>query len=482
MTTPVPRYAVGSANLNLSIGCATAFLLPFCAVGVGTAVGSVRALLAHDLYNAGFLAIFALVFGGVGFTLLTLAWRGKGAAEATARRRQAMPDQPWRWRPDWEQGRIEDSSRSGAWVAAAGAFVWNLISWPSAFLAFHKGVPKNQPGVYVILLFPAIGVLLLVSALRAAIRRAKYGTSVLQLRPSPGVVGRALQGAVAVRMQPPAGGFRVTLSCIRRERTGSGKNSSVSERVLWQDVAESVAPRREGADRLAVPVGFRLPADVAPTDPITGDNRVLWRLQLHADTPGVDYDSAFEVPVFHTRDSDEPLPPDADLPPVPPLVQPAHSKILVTTRGAATAIHFPAARNIGAALGVTAFLGLWTGAMYLILAFHAPIIFPIVFGLFELILVFIALSVWLTATDVTLEPGALTVRSGYFGAGRPRTIRAADVREVKVETGMQAGTTPYYDLKLVDATGRTTPVGTMIRDRHEAEWLAQRMRDGIKGS
>jgi hypothetical protein len=117
MTAPTPRYAVGSANLKLSIGCATAFLLPFCAVGVATGVGSVRALLAHNFYNAGFLGIFAIVFGGTGVTLLTLAWRGKAAAEATARRQQAMPDQPWRWRADWEQG------RGGSHHAAAGGWL-----------------------------------------------------------------------------------------------------------------------------------------------------------------------------------------------------------------------------------------------------------------------------------------------------------------------------------------------------------------------
>jgi hypothetical protein len=186
------------------------------------------------------------------------------------------------------------------------------------------------------------------------------------------------------------------------------------------------------------------------------------------------------VPVFHTKESDEPAPPDADLPPPAPLAPPKHSKIVVTTRGTATVIHFPAARNVGAGLGITAFLAIWSGAVWLLLSVHAPIVFPIVFGLFELLLVFIALGVWLTTTDVTVEPGVLTVRSGYLGLGAARTIRAADVRDVTIANGMQSGATVYYDLNVVDASGGKTSAGTMIRDRHEAEWLAQRIRDGLR--
>jgi hypothetical protein len=490
MTAPMPsrppapaaRPPARSPNVALGLGCVTAFLLPFCAVGVGTAIGSARALLRHDLYTGGFLALFAVVFGGTGFTLLALAWRGRGAALDRARREQATPDEPWRWRPDWERGRIEDASRAGAWGAAAFAFLWNVISWPSVFIAFRHGVPPSKPGLYVILIFPAVGLLLLVGAARAAIRRAKYGTSVLQLRRTPAVVGRALEGDVAIAMDPPPGGFRVTLSCVRRERTGSGKDSSTTERILWQDVTDSVAPRREGYNRISVPVAIRLPADQPPADPVLGDNRVLWRLELHADTPGVDYDSSFEVPVFHTKESDEPAPPDADLPPPAPLGPPKHSKIVVTTRGTATVIHFPAARNAGAGLGITAFLAIWSGAVWLLLSLHVPIIFPLFFGLFELLLVYITLGVWLTTTDVTVEPGVLTVRSGYLGLGGARTIRATDVRDVTVANGMQSGSTVYYDLKVVDASGRRTSAGTMIRDRHEAEWLAQRIRDGLQSA
>ncbi|HEU5040739.1 MAG TPA: hypothetical protein VFT84_07965, partial [Gemmatimonadales bacterium] len=47
-------------------GCAVLFLLPFAVTGVVTAALAVRAAASGDWAQAGFLSIFALVFGGVG--------------------------------------------------------------------------------------------------------------------------------------------------------------------------------------------------------------------------------------------------------------------------------------------------------------------------------------------------------------------------------------------------------------------------------
>ena len=60
-----------------AIGCTMLFLLPFAAVGAFTAVQAVRAALMHDWAHAGFYAIFALTFGGVGFGGMAAALVGK---------------------------------------------------------------------------------------------------------------------------------------------------------------------------------------------------------------------------------------------------------------------------------------------------------------------------------------------------------------------------------------------------------------------
>ena len=44
---------------------------------------------------------------------------------------------------------------------------------------------------------------------------------------------------------------------------------------------------------------------------------------------------------------------------------------------------------------------------------------------------------------------------------------------------MQAGATPYYDVIIVRKDGKNVSVGSGVRDKHEAEWLAATIRSGL---
>jgi hypothetical protein len=475
MTVPARRRS----SVALGIGCVALFFLPFCCVGVVTAVLAGKALARHEWAQAGFFLLFATVFGGAGFGFLIAAWRGRDAALAAERRRAAEPERPWLWRTDWAAGRLEDTGRATAWTASLFALFWNLVAWPSAFVATRAAITGGNRAAYVALVFPVAGVGLAFWAVRALLRRVRFGASVLRLGTIPGVVGRTLEGTASVKLSEPQP-MRVTLTAVRRHTSGSGDDRSTSESVLWQEVREAVPSHRAGLGRVDVAIAFAIPADAPASDPGASNDEVVWRLALHADLPGVDYDGVFEVPVFRTEASDTPLPASA-LPPAPRYRRPADSPIAVSQRGRSSEFYFPPARNAGAGFGLTAFFLLWTGALAGIIYLDAPIVFPIVFGLFELLLLLAVLGVWTLTTRVTVEPGALTVRSGCFGVGRARTIRGDAVRQIEVRIGMQAGGTPFYDLSLLDKAGKRRGIGGMIRDKHEAEWLAEQMRAALDG-
>jgi hypothetical protein len=57
--------------------------------------------------------------------------------------------------------------------------------------------------------------------------------------------------------------------------------------------------------------------------------------------------------------------------------------------------HFEAARNPSFAIGLTAFLLIWSGALWLQIALDAPWLFPLVTGLFELLFLAIVADLWL---------------------------------------------------------------------------------------
>jgi hypothetical protein len=475
------------ANTRWGLGCFVLFLLPFAAVGVVTAGLAVQRAVVGNWQEALFFGVFVLTFGGVGFGGIAAALAGTRKLKEQAVLETSHPDSPWLWRQDWASGRIDDATRQTVLTAWIFATFWNLVSISAGFFGVREAVERGNYAALAALLFPLIGIGLLVWAIRATIRYRKYGASHLRLSTIPGVVGRTLVGTVSVpNSLRPAEGFLATLSCVRRVTTGSGKSRSTSESILWQEQRQLPGPAsRDPAGRVtSIPVAFRLPPDAIATDSSTPSNCVVWRLQLSAEVPGVDYDSVFEVPVFRTADSDQPLTPDEkQLTPNPvaegTYQQPPGSRIVVTTNRRGTEVLFPAARNPAAAASLTMFTLLWLAAIAFQLYIKVPVIFPIVFGIFGVFLVIGMLDLWLGVSRVTADRGLLTLATGYLHPGKERTVSASEISDVKALMGMKSGSTPYYDIAVIRTNGKKLRAGRAVRDKREAEWLAATIKKAI---
>jgi hypothetical protein len=473
MTTPTLRVrGTSPASAALTLGCGVLFLLPFAGFGAFAAVKALGATAASDWKQAGFFSLFAVTFGGVGFGGIVALLMGRQRLADAEERQARNPDAPWLWRADWASGVVTDSSRTEMWTAWVFAAFWNLVSLPGAALGVRKGLEEGNRVALIALLFPAVGLGLLAWAVRATLRYRRYGISRFELATRPAVVGHTLGGTVRTPsdLRPPEG-FQVVLSCIRRETTGSGKNRSTTEHLLWQD------ERRTMGGPGGLPVAFAIPHDATPSDPGASNDRVLWRLQVTGDVPGVDYSAAFEVPVFHTSATDVPLT-DADRAAAAASMLPADyrppagSRIQVSTTRRGTEIYFPPARNTGFAAGITVFTAIWIGAIVLALVLHAPILFPIVFGLFGLLLVYFMLDAWLGVTRVLAGDGEVTVATGWLVARHERTLRTAEIAGVTARIGSQQGNVPLYDISIETTAGKRVAAGRSVRDKHEAEWLA----------
>src|SRR5215471_11877270 len=62
-----------------------------------------------------FLAL-VLIFAAAGIGLVWLGWKMRVEGRNQAVRRERYPDQPWRWREDWEQGFARSDGRGTARV------------------------------------------------------------------------------------------------------------------------------------------------------------------------------------------------------------------------------------------------------------------------------------------------------------------------------------------------------------------------------
>jgi hypothetical protein len=452
------------------------------------AVQAARMAATGNWSQAAFFGLFAVTFGGVGIGGLVALARGRKKLAELESLRAQHPDAPWLWRPDWAAGRIEDTNRTTARFAWIFAAFWNLVSMPAGYFGLRAALDQGNRAGLVALVFPVAGVGLLAWAARISARLHRFGVSRLELETRPAAIGRSLAGTVEAPLGlVPTGGFRVVLSCIRRVTTGSGDDRSTSERVLWQEEQRVIGRPSRGPQGMTTDVAVRIPipADALACDNSNPSSVVLWRLEVSAQVPGVDYASTFEVPVFRTPDSDQPRT-EAESAAANAIAEEARRfepgpecRIQVTRNRRGTEIVFPPARNRGAAIGLTLFLLLWLGATAATVLLGAPIVFPLVFGLFAILLIWGVLDQWLGVSRVTAGDGAVSVASGLVTAGRERRLAAAEVAEVTTRIGMQAGGTPYYDVVVVRRDGKKVVAGRGIRDKREAEWVAGLIREGV---
>ncbi|MGZ8392264.1 MAG: hypothetical protein ACXWWK_05420, partial [Gemmatimonadales bacterium] len=113
------------------------------------------------------------------------------------------------------------------------------------------------------------------------------------------------------------------------------------------------------------------------------------------------------------------------------------------------------------------------------LYFRAPLVFPILTGLVGVLILISVLDLWLGVSRVTVDAGTLTWATGYLVPGRERTLHASEIADVITSIGMRAGTTVYYDVTVVRKTGKKVKVGSSLRNKREAEWLAGRIKKAL---
>ncbi len=428
--------------------------------------------------------VFGVVFCSVGFGLMFLALTGRKRYARQQNLQREHPTEPWLWRADWAAGRVKSKTEGtmiGSWV---GTILWNLISWPVAIFVVPAAVRQKGPVAYIALFFPAIGILLLVSAIRQSIAFREFGKTFFEMASVPGVVGRELKGSIQARFpHSPDHGVSLRLSSAHRYTTGSGDNQTTHENILWRTEAELNSGQLcPGPTGTTIPVAFRIPVNAQPTERVDPRDEFLWLLEATANVPGVDYHDVFEVPVFRTKDTPTEAEEEAGETAfgvhAPEALRPAQLIVRVRQIAEGTEFYFPAARNKSFAVSTTVFAAIFGGIAYGLTYTRAPFIFPLAFGLFAVLIGYITVQMWFGTTRVVIG-NSLTSQSGLLGGGKVRQTAFSDVASIsdKITAQQGGGTgTPYYDIEMMLRDGKKLTLGRTLRDKRETEWLVCEMR------
>ena len=393
--------------------------------------------------------------------------------------RTAHPGQPWLWRPDWAAGEIHSSPRAKAIFFVLLAIFWNFCTF-SALASLRTNVDPERAKITAwLMLFPLVGLGLLLIAIRALLQWRLYGDSTFQLKLVPGTIGGALEGVIrCAHPMAPMRPVKLHLACINRVRGGDGKINDVP---IWSDQLEVTT---DGVG--FIPVAIYIPPGCRPTaiEPI--DDSVTWKLIVSSAARSVPYRAVFEVPIFETSetsarasDADE-LRAQRDAR-INAFQAPEKSRIRVALAAdGTTEVFFPAFRNPGVALMTLPFLALWIGLTMVILKDRAPLIFRIAWPLMDVLIGIWVLSLLFGSTVAHAGNGEIRIVSRLLGIPiRNRCVALPEIKEIGTGAGMNAGNTVYRRIQIHRAGKNTISFGDGIPDSIEADWIASRIARGV---
>lgn len=462
--------------------------LPFVLLGTAALV-----MLVHDLIGGiprqRVITILSFIAACIGFVALIIGINAKKLALKTSGLKSAAPEiseKPWLGRKDWATGRITSGARKSVVLLWIFVLFWLAVSTVITVLIVPPELRKGNHAALIALIFPLIGLAVLVFAANTTRAWRRFGQSYFEMAAMPGALGGTLEGMIQVNTRlRPEHGLHLRLSCLRRSTTGTGNSRSTTEKILWQD-EKWLRPDLPQTDLNAtgIPVYFKLPADQPESTTSPGDG-VHWKLETSAKLRGPNYHATFEVPVFKVPEA--PVPADDPTAPyqmsLDEIRQQIHSRVRVNdlAEGGKEFI-FPAARNPGFATGATAFLLIWTAIVVFLIWKHAPLIFPLVFGVIDLLMAMFAFDLWFRRSRVIATPAQVQIETAWLAFKKQQALKVSEIASIATNVGATAGHTAYYDLKIRTRDGRDFTAAKNLGSKPEADWLVRQMAAAVKNS
>jgi len=426
----------------------------------------------------GFKSIFIFVFGGVGLGLIIFAFKSPKAKDLSA---PEYRDQPWLANDHWQTPVLKSNSKAAMWGAWVFAAFWNLISAPLPFMIYTEVTEKDNLPALLGLMFPLVGAGLIIWAVARTLEWRRFGPAPVVLDPFPGAIGGHVGGTIDVNLPyDSASRFSLTLTSLHSYMSGSGKNRSRTESAEWQD--SQVAHLASGARGTRLSFRFDVPEDLRQSDADQSDDSYyLWRLNLHAELPGVDIDRNYEIPVYptsaksaqlsglsmeHARGEQKQLNIEA----IETLVQLGHGA------GGRTML-FPMGRNLLSGFGGLIFGAIFAGVGWYLLNYEGHPFMGAVFGGVGLLIAAFALYMVLNSLEVMQVGGEIRTVRRICGIPVKRArMRLADfVRFSKTASSTSRSGNKHiilYSVFAVDRGGRELVLGEGFNGASQADAAA----------
>lgn len=425
-----------------------------------------------------FKSMFFLVFGGIGLFVLIFVIRKSRVKNLPANRHR---DQPWLVNDDWHGAPIRSNSKMTMAVIVGFAIFWNLISAPLPFVIYAEVLEKqNYPALFG-LLFPLVGIVLIIWAIRQIREWHRFGPAPVTLDPFPGSVGGHVGGTIDINLTFDASTkFFVTLTNLHSSVSGSGKDRRRAETPEWQD--EQIAHATRGMKGTRISFRFLVPDGLDESDAEKkSETYYLWRLNIRASLDGVDIDRSYEIPVYATGASSQNL---SD-------IEIAHSRsqkhaadmqdiqrmMNMTFDASGQRMRYPMGRNLKPGFSGLLFGTIFGSAGWYFFTYEHLPVFGTVFTGIGIIIVLSAMYFMLNSLEISQQ--GTEIRSVRRVLGIPiRTVVMQHRHFVKFENTVTSRTNSThrhvvkYSVVAIDRNGQKMVVGEGFRGASQARAAA----------
>ena len=228
---------------------------------------------------------------------------------AVKQRASQHPAEPWLWRQDWADGRINSFGTRDARLQIALGLVCAGVAVGVAFVLASS--PSTTPAMVVITAsLIIVGLAIAGFGVRDARQRARVGLPVLVLESVPIWIGGRLRGRIEVPSPtPPRNGFTIELRAVPVYRDDElfGDHRSHGGVAISTTLSEiSAALVQQRPEGYTIPLDLEVPGDQPGTGMrvVVGSThgvRVGWELHVRPKDPGSSIRELFRLPVFTKR-------------------------------------------------------------------------------------------------------------------------------------------------------------------------------------
>ena len=273
-------------------GCIPAAMsIPFTGAGVAMLLFLPRQA-PHQVLPWVFGAIFTLA----GLLLFSI---GLSAVRSAAGRQRPAGNEPWHSDNAWDpRGATPDAPGKSFAGYLGGILFFLLIGVFNVMWTVRKDVSGWIVVTIVLVVFDALGLLMIVSILVAIAQRIRAGSPRLSWKKFPFFTGERFEASfLSGRALHVTGPVRATLRCVEQVNEEANGRKEAHPYAIY---AHSQTVEPPGARLSSLDVSFDIPANVPGTD-LAKSEPTYWLLEVRAPLAGPDFSAQFLVPIYARR-------------------------------------------------------------------------------------------------------------------------------------------------------------------------------------